>query len=390
MNSNDNLLDISGEITEEILQFRRTFHKTPELGFQEINTSNLIKNYLKRFGIKNIHSIGKTGIVAVIEGNTLGPTILLRADIDGLPLVEETGLLFSSENENMHACGHDGHISILLGVARFLINNQIHLKGKVVLVFQPAEEIIQGAKEMIDSDFFRNITIDRVLGLHIWNQIELGKVAVNPDIVFASADSFRITIFGEGGHGALPEATKDPVVIGSSIILMAQTIISRNISPNKMGVLTFGKFNGGSASNIIPEKVTLEGTIRSYDENTRKTIINRLKDLTISTSNSFGGTAKLEIVSGTPAVVNNTSWANEVTNFAARVVGNENVIVADPISVGDDMSEFMKLAPGCYILIGARKDGAGPHHNPKFDFSEESLEVGLRVMIEATRKFLDF
>ena len=157
-----------------------------------------------------------------------------------------------------------------------------------------------------------------------------------------------------------------------------------------MGVLTFGKFNGGSASNIIPEKVTLEGTIRSYDENTRKTIINRLKDLTISTSNSFGGTAKLEIVSGTPAVVNNTSWANEVTNFAARVVGNENVIVADPISVGDDMSEFMKLAPGCYILIGARKDGAGPHHNPKFDFSEESLELGLRVMIEATRKFLDF
>ena len=390
MNFNDNLWDISGEITEEILQFRRTFHITPELGFQETNTSNLIKNYLKRFGIENIHSIGKTGIVAVIEGNTPGPTILLRADIDGLPLVEETGLLFSSENDNMHACGHDGHISILLGVARFLINNQIHLKGKVVLVFQPAEEIIQGAKEMIDSDFFRNITIDRVLGLHIWNQIELGKVAVNPDIVFASADSFRITIFGKGGHGALPEATIDPVVIGSSIILMAQTIISRNISPNKMGVLTFGKFNGGSASNIIPEKVTLEGTIRSYDENTRKTIINRLKDLIINTSNSFGGTAKLEIVSGTPAVVNNTSWANEVTNFAARVVGNENVIVADPISVGDDMSEFMKLASGCYILIGARKDGAGPHHNPKFDFSEESLEVGLRVMIEATRKFLDF
>ena len=390
MNFNDNLLDISGEITEEILQFRRTFHKTPELGFQETNTSNLIKNYLKRFGIENIHSIGKTGIVAVIEGVTPGPTILLRADIDGLPLVEETGLLFSSENENMHACGHDGHISILLGVARLLINNQSHLKGKVLLVFQPAEEIIQGAKEMIDSDFFRNITIDRVLGLHIWNQIELGKVAVNPDIVFASADSFRITIFGEGGHGALPEATKDPVVIGSSIILMAQTIISRNISPNKMGVLTFGKFNGGSASNIIPEKVTLEGTIRSYDENTRKTIINRLEDLTISTSNSFGGRAKLEIVSGTPAVINNTSWANEVTKFAARVVGNENVIVSDPISVGDDMSEFMKLAPGCYILIGARKDGAGPHHNPKFDFSEESLEVGLRVMIEATRKFLDF
>ena len=390
MNFNDNLLDISGEITEEILQFRRTFHKTPELGFQETNTSNLIKNYLKRFGIENIHSIGKTGIVAVIEGVTPGPTILLRADIDGLPLVEETGLLFSSENENMHACGHDGHISILLGVARLLINNQSHLKGKVLLVFQPAEEIIQGAKEMIDSDFFRNITIDRVLGLHIWNQIELGKVAVNPDIVFASADSFRITIFGEGGHGALPEATKDPVVIGSSIILMAQTIISRNISPNKMGVLTFGKFNGGSASNIIPEKVTLEGTIRSYDENTRKTIINRLEDLTISTSNSFGGRAKLEIVSGTPAVINNTSWANEVTKFAARVVGNENVIVSDPISVGDDMSEFMKLAPGCYILIGAKKDGAGPHHNPKFDFSEGSLEVGLRVMIEVTRKFLNF
>jgi amidohydrolase len=390
MNFNDNLWDISGEITEEILQFRRTFHKTPELGFQETNTSNLIKNYLKRFGIENIHSIGKTGVVAVIEANTPGPTILLRADIDGLPLIEETGLFFSSENENMHACGHDGHISILLGVARWLINNQSHLKGKVILVFQPAEEIIQGAKEMIDSDFFRNITIDRVLGLHIWNQIELGKVAVNPDIVFASADSFRITIFGEGGHGALPETTKDPIVIGSSIILIAQTIISRNISPNKMGVLTFGKFNGGSASNIIPEKVTLEGTIRSYDENTRKTIIKRLEDLTMSTSNSFGGTAKLEIVSGTPAVINNTSWANEVTNFASRVVGNENVIVADPISVGDDMSEFMKLAPGCYILIGARKDGAGPHHNAKFDFSEDSLEVGLKVMIEVTRKFLNY
>ncbi|MBM32276.1 MAG: peptidase M20 [Chloroflexi bacterium] len=390
MKFKENSWDITGEIIENIIQLRRTFHKFPELGFQEIKTSELIKTLLKNYGIENVLNIGDTGIVAVIEGDIPGNTILLRADIDGLPIFEETGLSFSSENKNMHACGHDGHISILLGVARILANNQKHIKGKILLVFQPAEEIIQGARKMIESDFFKNTHIDRVLSLHIWNQIELGQIAVNPGIVFASADSFKVKIFGVGGHGALPEATKDPIVIASSIILNSQTIISRNISPNKMGVLTFGKFNGGSAPNIIPEQVILEGTIRSYDENTRNTIIERLENLINHTSESFGVKSQFEIISATPAVINDSSWAENVRSFAANVVGEGKVINAEPISVGDDMSEFMKLAPGCYILIGAKKEGVGPHHNPKFDFKEDSLGVGLKVMVEVTRSFMNF
>ena len=390
MRSKENLWDITDEMNENIVQMRRTFHKFPELGFKEIKTNELIKSYLKNYGIENIISIGNTGIVAVIEGDISGSTILLRADIDGLPIIEETGLSFSSENQNMHACGHDGHISILLGVARLLAKNKKNIKGKILLVFQPAEEIIQGAKKMIESDFFKNTHIDKVLSLHIWNQIEYGKVAVNPGIVFASADSFKVKIFGVGGHGALPEATKDPIVIASSIILNSQTIISRNISPNKMGVLTFGKFNGGSAPNIIPEQVILEGTIRSYDEDTRNTIIERLENLINHISESFGVNSQFEIISGTPAVINDYYWSENVRSFASNVVGKENVINAEPISVGDDMSEFMKLAPGCYILIGAKKERVGPHHNPKFDFQEDSLEVGVKVMVEVTRRFMNF
>ena len=169
MRSKENLWDITDEMNEDIVQMRRTFHKFPELGFKEIKTNELIKSYLKNYGIENIISIGNTGIVAVIEGDISGSTILLRADIDGLPIIEETGLSFSSDNQNMHACGHDGHISILLGVARLLAKNKKNIKGKILLVFQPAEEIIQGAKKMIESDFFKNTHIDKVLSLHIWN-----------------------------------------------------------------------------------------------------------------------------------------------------------------------------------------------------------------------------
>jgi amidohydrolase len=295
----------------------------------------------------------------------------------------------------MHACGHDGHTAIALMTARAISKLKDTFNGKVVFVFQPAEEIVAGAKEMINEGLLETYQPDRVIGLHIWNEIPVGTIAVNDGSVFASADGFRIKFIGKGGHGALPDRTIDPIVMAAEFISIVQSIVSREISPNEMGVLTVGQIHGGTAPNIIPDIVILEGTIRAYSTKVRKQIISSVERIATGISQTMKGDSRFEILYGTPPVVNDSKVAKWMSGIATSVVGKKKVTEWDPVSVGDDVSEFINRIPGAYILLGGgfTEDSlldvsSSGHHNNRFDFDEKCLPIGVELFLRATFDFL--
>ncbi len=362
----------------------------PELGFQEEKTSQYIQDELTKLGIPISTKYGKTGVVGVIKGGLgEGRSIMIRADIDGLPITEETGLDFASKNGAMHACGHDGHISILLETARLLQSLKDSIKGEIILCFQPAEEIVQGALAMIDDGLFEDYHPERVLGLHIWNQLPSGFVGVNDSAVFASADAFSLEVKGRGGHGALPHLNIDPIVAASHIISNAQTIVSREISPQDPGVLTFGKIESGFAPNIIPDSVSIEGTIRAYSQDVRERIYSSLERISKLSAESMRSTASTEIMYGAGPVVNEQEVASWVRDRAREVLDDSLVGPTEPVSVGDDMAEFLQRIPGVYFLLGASVGNKYPHHNTRFDFDEKAMINGVKVFLSCTLDFLN-
>ena len=367
---------------------RRALHATPEIAFQEHETAARIASELNTAGLDVNAEIGGTGLVGVIEGARPGPTLMIRADIDGLPVTELTGLEFASTNGNMHACGHDGHITIAVGAAKVLAGMKDRLAGKVVFLFQPAEEVVGGANAMIDDQVLQNYPCDRAIGLHLWNPLPLGEIGVNKTTVFASADAVRITVKGRGGHGAMPHLAVDPVTAAAQIISAAQTVISREVPPNEMGVLTFGQIHGGVAPNVIPDEVVIEGTIRAYTPETRELIHQSLERLAKQTALAMKAEVTFERLYGAPPVVNTPDVADWVTAMAAGVVGADNVGEVEPVSVGDDMAEFINRVPGCYFLLGASKEGTENHHNAKFDFDEACMPTGTEVFVRAALDYL--
>ena len=383
------------EISGPIVKLRRQLHSIPEIAFKEKKTSSLISKHLLESGVEVIGGIGKTGVVGIIEGSNSGKTLMIRADIDALPLEEKTELPFSSTNGIMHACGHDGHTAIALMTARAISKLKDTFNGKVVFVFQPAEEIVAGAKEMINEGLLETYQPDRVIGLHIWNEIPVGTIAVNDGSVFASADGFRIKFIGKGGLGDLPDRTIDPIVMAAEFISVVQSIVSREISPNEMGVLTVGQIHGGTAPNIIPDIVLLEGTIRAYSTKVRKQIISSVGRIATGISQTMKGDSRFEILYGTPPVVNDSKVAKWMSGIATSVVGKKKVTEWDPVSVGDDVSEFINRIPGAYILLGGGftedsllDDSSSGHHNNRFDFDEKCLPIGVELFLRATFDFL--
>jgi amidohydrolase len=288
----------------------------------------------------------------------------------------------------MHACGHDGHIAIAIGAAELLSQRTGDLAGRLVFVFQPAEEFVEGAKAMIADDVMADYAPDRVIGLHLWNQLETGRVGVNRGTVFASADIIRLTITGRGGHGALPHLSVDPVVISAQVVSALQTIVSREISPNQMGVVTIGEIKGGSAGNVIADYVTLNGTVRAYTPEVRETIMAAIERTAKGVAGGLRGEAEMEILHGAPPVINNPDVADFVSGIAAGVVGADSVAEHEPVSVGDDMAEFLNRAPGCYFLLGAGGPDRAPHHNARFDFDEECLPTGVEIFARAALAYL--
>ena len=391
----DEISDLVAARGADIIETRRYFHGIPELGFEENETAKAIADRLTTAGLEVETGIGKTGLVGVLRGGKEGPTLMIRADIDGLPVDELTGLEFASTNGLMHACGHDGHITMAVVAAEILAGIREQLAGTLIFVFQPAEEVVQGALAMIDDGLFEKYPADRVIGTHLWNQIPTGIIGVNRATVFASADQFRLTVHGKGGHGAMPHKTIDPVTTIAEIISTAQTVVSREVPPNDMGVLTFGQIHGGSAPNVIADNVVVEGTVRAYTPETRVQIMESLERIASYVASAMRASTSFERIHGAPPVINDPEVANWVTQQASLVVGEGNAREWEPVSVGDDMAEFNNRVPGVYFLLGAAHDDARVaeraiegHHNAKFDWSEDCLPLGVEVFVRSAVDYL--
>jgi amidohydrolase len=374
----------------QLIQWRRDFHQHPELGFEERRSAGIIAEHLHNLGLEVSTGIGKTGVVAMVEGDTVSddaPTVMLRFDMDALPIEEETNLPFRSQNPGvMHACGHDGHMAIGMGVAQLLSQHRKALQGRVKLVFQPAEEGLGGALAMINDGVLNDPVPSASYGLHLWSRLPLNHVVVQPGPLWANADMFRLTVQGKGGHGAVPHETVDATLVASHIVVAWQSIVSRNVNPQETAVVSVGKLHSGNASNIISERAELAGTIRSFTQEVRSHLLRRLEEMASAIAQSFGATAHFEYLGGCPVTQNSEAGAALMKGVADQIVGPEQVIQIQPMMVGEDMSEFLNRAPGCFILVGASDPTEGwhsPHHSPTFDFDERMLPTGVAVLAGA-------
>jgi amidohydrolase len=376
----------------EMISTRRDLHAHPELAFQEERTSRLVAGRLEGLGIQVTTGVATTGVVGLLEGGGAGPTLMLRADMDALPIQETSEKPYISQNAGvMHACGHDGHVAVLLAVAGILAHQRDALMGRVKLVFQPAEENMSGARIMVDEGVMDNPRVDRVLGFHLWNSLPVGQIGVRPNAIFASADEFRITVKGRGGHGALPHLAVDPVTISAQVISALQTLVSRERPPMKGAVLTIGTIHGGTAFNIIADQVEMSGTLRTFDEELRRMLLGRISEVVAGVCAALRGSFEFEHWQGCPAVENDPAVADFVYNMASRVVGTDNLPSIEPATVGDDMALFLREAPGCYFLVGSSNPVAGlaaPHHNSTFDFDEDALAIAAEILLRGALEYL--
>ena len=369
-------------IKDEIYTIRRHFHRYPELSFKEFNTAETISQHLNNLGISHKKGVGKTGIVGEINFGP-GPTIALRADMDALPIQEENNLDYKSLNDGvMHACGHDGHMAILLGAANALSKNSKLKKGTVRFIFQPAEEGLGGAKYMIEDGCLDKV--DEIYGLHLWNYQLYGEVGIKDGPVMASADLFDIEVSGKGGHGATPQGTIDAIVVASNLVTMLQTIVSRNTNPLESTVLSIGKIKGGHNFNIISDKVHMSGTTRAYTEENRKMIKQRMKEVIEGVSKSFGADIKLNYKDGYPPTVNHSSQVEKVLEAARSVVasGAKNPYLS---MGGEDFSYYLQNKPGCFFFVGSAPNEneilSTPHHCSHFNIDERALLIGASVYV---------
>jgi amidohydrolase len=381
-----------------LVELRRHFHQHPEIAYEERLTAKTIAGRLRGIGLEVTEGIADTGVVGLLrgaatEGDEPDRTLLIRADIDALPVTEETGLDYASRIPGkMHACGHDGHIAIALITAEVLAEYQDRLRGNVKFAFQPAEERIGGAARMIEQGAMRSPDVSAVIGLHLWSLIPVGDVAVQAGPFFASADEVHVRIRGRGGHGAMPHVNVDPIVAAAQFIMATQTLISREISPFHPAVVTFGSIHGGTAFNVIADDVELRGTVRTYDPLDREHLLRRLDEISSATSQSLRAASDYEVVRGCQACVNDPKITELVRRAAVATVGSRHIPTDDQrLSVSDDMALFLAAAPGCYFLVGAGNRAKGitaPHHSSRFDIDEHALPIGVEVMARAALDYL--
>ncbi len=383
--------EIAG-LREQLVADRRHFHQHPELGLQEVETAAYVANRLRELGIDVTTGVAKTGVVGVITGAHPGRCVLLRADMDALPLTEETGAKYASLNPGVHhACGHDGHTAMLLAAARVLSQRRDDLHGTVKLVFQPAEEGPGGAKPMIEAGVMENPHVDACFGLHLSNDHRVGQLIVQGGPLQASADFFDITVQGIGGHGAAPQQTVDPVAVGAAIVAELQRIVSREIDPLDPAVITVGAFHAGTAPNIISPRAELRGTIRALSSTVQDFLHERLRAIAQGVAQAARATADVRITRMYPVTVNNDDMAAFARTVAERIVEPEHVITDRPTMGAEDMSFFLNAAPGCFIFVGsanAKRKLNAPHHSPLFDFDEAALPIGAELLTELAITFL--
>jgi amidohydrolase len=377
---------------DQLVAWRRDLHRHPELAFEERRTAAIVAEHLGRLGIEVRTEVGKTGVVGILEGTRPGKTVMLRFDMDALPIEEANETDYISQNPGkMHACGHDGHTAIGLGVATLLARHRDALNGRVKLVFQPAEEMTGGARAMIADGVLENPAPDVVLGLHLWNPLPVGRAIVQGGPLMAAATHFKLTIHGRGGHGAMPHETVDALVTASHVVTALQTIVSRNVNPTQTAVLSVGTFHAGYAFNVIAGRAELSGTLRAFDGQIMAQVEERLRQVVTGMAEAFGATSELELVHAAPAVVNDPAVASLVDRVARRVLGDAAVSPITPVMVSEDMAEFLNRVPGCFFFLGSMNPERGldyPHHHPRFDFDEAALPLGIAVLVEATTMYL--
>ena len=383
------------QLQPQLVEWRRQFHQYPELGFQEILTAEFISEKLSQWEIEHQTNIAKTGILATIQSNHPGKVLAIRADIDALPIQEENKLSYCSKHDGiMHACGHDGHTAIALGIAHYLAHNRDQWQGTVKIIFQPAEESPGGAKPMIEEGVLSNPDVDAIVGLHLWNNLSLGTVGVREGALMAAVECFKCKIFGKGGHGAIPQQTIDSVVVGSQIVNALQTIVARNVSPLDSAVVTVGEFHAGTALNIIADTAKMSGTVRYFNPELEGFISQRIEEIIAGICQSHGAKFDLDYWQLYPPVINHPRMTQLVKSVAMEVVETPKGVVPECQTMGgEDMSFFLQEVPGCYFFLGSANPDKGlnyPHHHPRFNFDESVLGMGVEIFARCVDKFADF
>lgn len=374
----------------ELVAIRRDLHAHPELGLEETRTSAFIARHLGALGYTVTTGLAKTGVVGTLRNGTGSRSIGIRADIDALPIYEETGLDYASRTPGlMHACGHDGHTAMLLGAARALAERR-NFDGTVHLIFQPAEENFGGAKIMIDEGLFEKFPCDAVFALHNEPNLPFGQFALREGPIMAAVDEARITVHGRGGHGAEPQETADPIVCGASIVMALQSIVSRNIHPMDPAVVTVGAFHAGSASNIIPERAEIVVGIRSFDPAVRDELERRIRMVTDAQAASFGMRATVDYQRSYDATINHTAETDFVRDLAIRFAGTDKVIdLARPFMGSEDFAYMLQQRPGTYFFLGSRMTGKEkPLHHPGYNFNDDLLPIGAAFWTELAETYL--
>ena len=378
------------QLFDDMVQMRRDFHMHPELGFEETRTSQIVAKNLQDLGLEVQQGVAQTGVVGILEGAKPGPTIMLRFDMDALPIQEESKVEYASQNPGiMHACGHDGHTTMGVTLARIMAQHQNDIAGRLKFVFQPAEEGLGGAFAMIADGVLNDPKPDVAFAMHLWTPEPFGNVRVMEGPCMSSSSVFTLTVQGKGGHGAAPHLAVDPVLAAAHIVAALQSIVSRNVNPQDSVVVSIGQFTAGTTFNVIPERAILKGTVRSYDNDLHRMIYRRILEMATKMADAFSCTATMETIAIVQAVVNAPEPTLHVRDAVIQVMG-EDRIVEKRTMASEDMGFFLDEVPGCYFFIGAGDDNFGqyPHHHPRFNFDERAMINGVAVMGQAVANYV--
>lgn len=377
----------TNSIDNKVIEWRRHIHQNPELSFKEKNTSDYVEQILKNLGNIETMRPTPTSVIGILKGGKPGKTVAFRADMDALPVEEETGLSFASSVKGVsHACGHDAHTAMLLGAATTLSKMQKQIPGTIYFIFQHAEESYPGgAQEIIKSGALKGI--DAFFGIHVTPSLPAGIIGILPDgAASTNSDGFNLTIHGKGSHGSMPHLGVDPIVVGAEIVNNLQTIISRNVSPGEMAVITIGRFQSGKANNVIPETADLGATVRTITEETRKLVADRIKTMVEDISHAYGAKADLDYIFSYPAIQNSPELCNIARKAAIQALGKDMVMDVPRMTASEDFSYYKEVAPTCFLVLGV---GSGPaNHSPKFNLDEKALSNGVKAEVQIIMDYL--
>ena len=380
------------EMKDWLVEIRRTIHMHPELMYEEEKTAGLVVGHLEKLGLEVKKGVAKTGVVGLLRGAKPGKTVAIRADMDALPIDEANPVPYASKIKGkMHACGHDAHTTILLGVAKFFSAKRDLLSGNIKWIFQPAEEGGAGGKVMTEEGVLENPKVDAIFGAHVFPEISIGQIGINEKEGLAATDRVTFKIVGKGGHGAYPHLSRDPILAAGHLITQIHSIVSRSIHPLDSAVISFGKIEGGTAFNVIPDAVELLATVRSLTPQVRETLKARMEQVAQGVARSFGLECQFHYDYGYPALVNDPKMSHLVASACGKAIGKENVAFLKPSMGGEDFAYYLQKVPGSFFRLGCRNEAKGfvnPFHNSRFDLDEDVLPFGVEMFVRIIEEYL--